>query len=47
MASMDGVAHRLMQRSKPSNLLFVGELRGGRFSPKMVRFNHLCSKSAL
>jgi mannosyl-oligosaccharide alpha-1,2-mannosidase len=34
-ASMDGVAKKLLHRSKPNNLLFVGELKSGRFSPKM------------
>lgn len=34
--SMDGVQHKLIRRSKPHNLLFVGELNRGTFSRKMV-----------
>ncbi|KAL7063036.1 hypothetical protein AAHC03_0587 [Spirometra sp. Aus1] len=33
--AMDGVQEKLVRRSSPNNLTFVGELRSGRFSPKM------------
>ena len=38
LASMEGVEKRLMRRSSPGRLLFVGEERqGGQYYPKMVR----------
>ncbi|XP_062509580.1 endoplasmic reticulum mannosyl-oligosaccharide 1,2-alpha-mannosidase-like isoform X2 [Corticium candelabrum] len=33
--SMDGAQRKLIQRTKPHSLLFVGELQNGIFSPKM------------